>query len=221
MVYRLVSKKCEEQGHNNIAEELIYLSGSHTTLRYNEFDLSEEYHDRLPDEIEDYNDDYLGPFQGRLHNYLSASYSHRKNVERVVEMIGGDLEYRYEEYINETPPLLAVRGLRNFAQHNRPLPLEVSKNVDGREIQVMVDVHELVQLDEGWDQSSLEYYFHPFVLEQGDSRKLEIMRAIEPHYHICSGLRKWLSGKIAEMNNLQMDFDWPEVKKPVYSISTS
>lgn len=220
MSYRSISEKCEDQGLHNIAEQLVFLSGSHSTLRYNEFDVSTEYHDRLYNEIEDYREDYLGPFQGRLHNYLSASYSHHESLDRVANIIGRDLKDKYNKYIRETPPLLTVRGLRNFAQHNRPLPLEFSKNDQEKEVKVSVDVRELVRLDDSWGQSSLEYYFHPFVLEQGDSDKLDIMRAINVHYGICGGLRRWLPGKVAKMYDIPIEFDWEDVDNSVYVCQT-
>lgn len=220
MSYRLISEKCKEQNLCDIAEQLVVLSASQSTLRYNEYDVSTEYQDRLYYEIDDYRDDYLEPFQGRLHNYLSASYSHHENLDRVVDMIGGDLKHRYGKYIHEVPPLLAVRGLRNFAQHNRPLPLEFSKNNKQKEVKLSVDVRELIQLDDGWDQSSLEYYFRPFVLEQGDPNKLNVMRAINTHYKICLGLISWLPGKVAKMYDIPIELDWQEVENPVYVSQT-
>ena len=121
------------------------LDGSYNTHNLNKVELAEfvtdlqGIHIMIVDEGGRYE-----VLQQRIHNYLSSTYSFLDNIETILHDLGGDRYDRYKKKFKNNKHNKRVLGLRNYSQHQRPIPLDFKLN-DNDEIEKILIDYELME----------------------------------------------------------------------------
>lgn len=181
------------------------LRGSYNTYLLNVKELSDilEFIEDEPAPALDETDSYE-ILQGRLHNYLASSYTLEQNIETILRDLGGEA---YDEYNSKFKSNIAhrrIRGLRLFAQHNRPLYFEYKVDEDSNyEVEeIRIDLESLLEEKEDWDNDAIKHFFDQ---ELQSSSYVDVVNAIKQHIELIGEMKDWIKTQISNYDDRKDD----------------
>lgn len=91
--------------------------------------------------------------------------------------------------------------------------------LNAQRLRVFVNIYTLMKSNDSWNRGTLNYYFHPFVLELADPKTVDVIRAVDLHKAWSNLFKEWIKGRIANEFELSLPgTDDIKINEPVRSV---